>query len=236
VEARVATAPARGRVEIPILVRDAGPGTFQSSLKATGEGGSAAVTVKAEITEALRPQITARTPVSLVESETPVAPAENEPRDNTEPEIPTDQREIPNALGKFARNITMNSASLDWPADLGAVDNLRVEERALSLSEGSTLQIEWSALANTSITPAGERVVAELRGLKPGRFYTVRVVSGKDADASVLFTAEFWTVAKKPFFTGSLRTPLLVVALIVLLFAVWRSRRAPAKGKEASRR
>jgi hypothetical protein len=234
VETRVATAPARGRVEIPILVRDAGPGIFQSSLKATGEGGSAVMVVKAEIAEAVRTQTIARVPVTLAESEAPVAPAENEPRDNTVPEISTDEREIPNALGKFARNITMNSAALDWPANLGAADNLRIEERVLSLSEGSTLQIEWSPLANASITPAGERVVAELRKLKPGTFHTVRVVSGKDAD--VLFTAEFWTVAKKPFFTGSLRTPLLVVALIVLLYAIWRSRRAPATETKASRR
>ncbi len=231
-EARVATAPARGRVEIPILVRDSGPGTFRSSLKATGDGGSAVVAVKAEIAEALAVQTKASAPETQVEKEEPAAAPDNDARDTTVPEIPTDAREVPNGLGKLARNIGMNSASLDWPLALGPADNVRVEERVLSFAEGDTLQVGWSPLPNVSIAPSAERVVAELRGLKPGTFYTVRVVSGKDAEAAVLFTADFWTPAKKPFFTGSLLTPLLVCALFLLALAVWRSRRAPAAARK----
>ena len=48
---RVVTAPARGRAEIPILARSENAGKFQSALKASGEGGSATVQVKAEIAE-----------------------------------------------------------------------------------------------------------------------------------------------------------------------------------------
>ena len=225
VEARVVTVPARGRVEIPILVRNTGPGTFRSTLKATGDGGTAVVAVKAEIAEALAVQTKTSASVTPPEKE-PAAAADSEARDNTAPEIPTDAREVPNGLGKLARNIGMNSAVLDWPLILGAADNVRVEERVLSFGEGDTLQVGWSPFANVSITPATERVVAELRGLKPGTFYTVRVVGGKDAD--VLFTTDFWTNAKKPFITGSLLTPMLVGALVLLGFAIWRSRRAPA--------
>jgi hypothetical protein len=77
-----------------------------------------------------------------------------------------------------------------------------------------------------------DRVTAELRGLKPGTPYTVHVVSGKGADTSVLFTADFRTAPKKPFFTGSPRTPLLVLSLLVLLYAIWRSRRLPREAKK----
>ena len=115
---------------------------------------------------------------------------------------------------------------IDWPASLGPLENLRIEERVLSLSDAGELQIGWTPLAAASITPAGERVVAELRGLKSGTSYAVRVVSGKDTHASVLFAADFRTAAKTQVSADSLRTPLLSAGLCILLFAVWRSRRA----------
>ena len=69
-------------------------------------------------------------------------------------------------------------------------------------------------------------MTAELRGLRPGTLSTVHVLAGKVADATVLFTADFRTAAKKPFVTASsARTPLLIVTLGVLLFAIWRTRR-----------
>ena len=80
------------------------------------------------------------------------------------------------------------------------------------------------------MTVAGERMTAALRGLKPGTLYTVRIVTGSDKDATVLFTADFKTTPKKPVFTvAKMRTPLLGIALCVLLFAVWRARRATPK-------
>ena len=235
VESRVVTAPARGRVEIPVFVRDSGAGTFHTSLKAIGEGGSATVQVRAEIAEANETQANARTFAALAENRPGTAPAEGVQKGNDPLAIPQSLREIPNALGKFASGTGTNSATLDWPVNLGAWDNARVEERVLSLSDDGKLQIAWSPLTDVSITPVPGRVVAELRGLLPGTCYTVRVVAGKEPDTSVLFTADFWTVAKKPFFTGSLRTPLLVAALILLAYAIWRSRRAPIDLKKGSR-
>ncbi len=227
VESRVVTAPARGRVEIPVLVRDSEAGTFRSSLQATGDGGTATVPVMAEITEPSRTRRAAPTSPVPEEDRSGTAPAESAPQNNETPLIPQNVREIPNALGKYARGTGTNTATLDWPANLGPVENLRIEERVLSLSANDELQIGWSPLTAASITPAGGRVTAELRGLRPGTLYTVRVVTAKDTDTSVLFTTDFRTVAKKPIFTSSLRTPLLMVALAVLAYAIWRARRAP---------
>ena len=231
VETRVVTAPPRGRVEIPISVRDATAGTFRSTLKAAGEGGSATVPVRAEISEPPAPRKAAPAPEATEEARSRSEPAESAEENGTHL-IPQNAREIPNALGKFARATGMNSATLDWPESLGPLENARVEARVLSLSANGDLQTAWSPLAIVSITPGPERVAAELRGLKPGTFYTVRVVTGKDGDTSVLFTTDFWTAAKKPLYTGSLRTPLLVVALCVLAYAIWRSRRVPQSVKK----
>ena len=232
VENRVVTVPARGRVEIPVLVRDAAPGTFRSTLKAAGEGGSAFVPVMAEISEAPARRPFAASLKVPEENSSRAEPAESAPQENDAPLIPQNARETPNALGRFARATSTNSATLGWPASLGPLENARVEERVLSLSANDELQIAWSPIAAVSITPGAERVTAELRGLKPGTFYTVRVVTGKDADASALFTTDFWTAPKKPLYTGSLSTPLLVFALSVLLFAIWRSRHAPQDRKK----
>jgi hypothetical protein len=219
-------------VEIPVFVRNSGPGTFTSSLNVIGEGATAAITLKAQITEAPQKPVIPHTSaapdlrMTPVQNETRPVSAENVPQKIMLPPIPMNAREIPNALGKFARNVGPDSATLDWPVRLGAGNNARVEERVLSRSEDGRLKIGWSPLDEVSITPVPGRVIAELRGLQPGTYYTVRVAIGKDADASVLFTSDFRTVAKKPLFTSAWRTPMLVVTLAVLVFAVWRSRRS----------
>ena len=226
VETRVVTAPSRGRVEIPILVRDAGAGTFRSSMKAIGEGGSALTLLKAEIAETAEPRAAARISPAAAENKADTTATENAPTENDALLIQKDMRDIPNLFGKFARGTGTDSAVIDWPASLGPLENLRIEERVLSLSDAGELQIGWTPLAAASIMPAGERVVAELRGLKSGTSYAVRVVSGKDTHASVLFAADFRTAAKTQVSADSLRTPLLSAGLCILLFAVWRSRRA----------
>ncbi len=232
VATRVVTAPARGRVEIPIIARDAKAGTFRSALKAVGEGGSAIVQVNAEISEPAHIRPEARSTPPAAEDKPDSTPAESAPKESDSLLIPTDVREVPNILGKFARGTGTETAVLDWPANLGAVENLRIEERVLSISDGGDLQIGWSPLPPAKLAPEGDHMTAELRGLRPGTLYTVRVVAGKDADAAVLFTADFQTSAKKPFITISSRTPLLTVTLCVLLFAVWRARRAPQDWKK----
>jgi hypothetical protein len=232
VESPVVTAPARGRVEVPVFVRDSGPGTFRSVLKAIGEGGSASVPVKAEVTEAPETQAPVRTSFTAGENRPDSAPPENAAKENEAPLIPQNVRDIPNILGRFARGTGPDSAVLDWPVNLGPLENARIEERVLSLSDNGELQIGWSPLAQAGITHGTDRVTAELRGLKPGTLYTVHVVSGKGADSAVLFTADFRTAAKKPFYTGSPRTPLLVLSLLVLLYAIWRSRRLPREAKK----
>ena len=227
---RVVTAPARGRVEIPVVVRSVDAGTFQSALKAIGEGGSAIVQVKAEIAEP--PQIRAdiRTTPAAPEKIPDSVTAENPRKDDDALLLPTDARDIPNMLGKFARSTGPDAAVIEWPASLGPVENAHVEERVLSLSGGNELEIGWSPLAHVAITAAGGQMTATLSGIKPGTIHTVRVVSGKGTDAAVLFTVEFTTAPKKAFFTfARMRTPLLGIALCALLFAVWRARRAAPK-------
>ena len=232
IETRVVTAPARGSVEIPILVRATAAGTFRSSLKAIGEGGSAVSLVKAEIAEAAEAKARVRASAPGPENKPNDRSVEDSPKESDTLQFPQDVREIPNAIGRFARATGPDSAVLDWPTNVGPVENLRIEERVLSYSDDGQFQIEWKPLPAASITPGAERVTAELRGLKSGTVYTVRVVSGKDAEASVLFASDFRTVAKAPVTVGTVRTPLLVVALFVLLFAIWRSRRAkPKTGK-----
>lgn len=225
VETRVVTVPARGSVEIPVLVRAAVAGTFRSSMKAVGEGGSASVLVKAEIQEASVTPAPARTASAVIESNPEASAVAAAPTENETPLISENVREIPNAMGRFARATGSDSAVMDWPANLGDVEKLRIEERVLSFSADGELQIAWVPRPTAKIVPAGERMRAELRGLKPTMPYTVRVVSGKDSDPSVLFTADFWTAAQKPILTGAVRTPLLIVALCGLLFAIWRSHR-----------
>ncbi len=229
--ARVVTAPARGRVEIPIVARSENAGIFQSALKASGEGGSASVQVKAEIAEPVQVRRDARTsppaPVKNVDS----APAEVATVEDDSPLIPTEARDIPNALGKFARSTGTDTAVIEWPANLGPVEDLRIEERVLSISGAEELQIGWSPMTGATITQAGGQMMAALRALKPGTLYTVRIVGGREPkDATVLFTADFVTAPKKPIFTvAKMRMPLLAIALCVLLFAVWRARRATPK-------
>lgn len=229
--ARVVTAPARGRVEIPIVARSENAGIFQSALKASGEGGSASVQVKAEIAEPVQIRRDARTsppaPVKNVDS----APAEVATVEDDSPLIPTEARDIPNALGKFARSTGTDTAVIEWPANLGPVEDLRIEERVLSISGAEELQIGWSPMTGATITQAGGQMMAALRALKPGTLYTVRIVGGREPkDATVLFTADFVTAPKKPIFTvAKMRMPLLAIALCVLLFAVWRARRATPK-------
>lgn len=235
IETRVATAPAHGRVEIPILVHASSAGIFRTSLKAIGEGGSAITLVKAEVAEAVKTKLVSRSgmaaPVTQPDSEiqsddnsTGIPIRENDPQ-----QLPQEVREIPNAFGKFARGTGADTAVIRWPANLGPVENLRIEERVLSLSETDELQIEWSPLPSVTIKQDSEGTTAELHALKPKTLYTIRVFAGKNADATVLFTADFWTAAKEPPFTDSLLTPLLIVALCILLFAIWRSRRAARK-------
>ncbi len=231
VEDRVVTVPARGRVEISVFVRDAAAGTFRSTMKAIGEGGSAAVSVVAEISEA-RAQRTPAPPVRAPEEKIPASETLENSGENDAPLISPNAREVPNALGKFARATGTDSARIEWPMSLGPLENARAEERVLSLLPNDELQIAWTPIAAATITPGADRATAELRGLKPGTLYAVRIVSGKDADSSVLFTTEFRTSPKKPLYSGSLSTPLLVLALCVLLFAIWRSRRAPVDRKK----
>jgi hypothetical protein len=231
VETRVVTAPPRGSVEIPIHVRDAAAGIFHASLKASGEGGSAIVPVKAEIGEPAPPRTSAPPIAVAAEDSADIKPGQDKPQDDSMPLIPLNVREIPNALGTFVRSVEKDTASLEWPANLGPVEGARIEERVLSLSGNDELQIAWAPLADATITPAGPRISAELRGLKPGTLYTVRAVTGKDADVTVLFTSDFRTAPKKPIFTSAMRTPLLGLALVVLLFAVWRARHPKKSAK-----
>ncbi len=235
VEQRVVTAPAHGKVEIPVTLRGKGSGSFRGNLKAHGDGGFAVVPVKAEIAEAApeKPAGQAAPPVENVKVEAPAKEPEQQPQ--VEIQFPEELREVPNALGRFARATGTTTATLEWPASLGPVNRARVEERKLSLSgESRELQIGWAALAEASITPGEERATAELRGLKPGTLYTVRVVNGNDADAFVLFTADFWTAPKAPFVTPRMRTGLFVAALFALLVAIWRARRAQLRKLEKS--
>ncbi len=235
VEQRVVTAPAHGRVEIPVILRGKEAGSFRGNLKAHGDGGFAVVPVKAEIAGASPAPANERAP-ALAENGSPNSSPKEEKRQPQEGLVfPEEVREVPNALGRFARATGTSTAALDWPASLGPVNRARIEERKLSLAaESGELQIGWAPISEASIAPGEERVTAELRGLKPGTLYTVRVVNGNDADAFVLFTADFWTAPKAPFFTPPMRTGLIVVALMALLAAIWRTRRAQLRKLEKS--
>jgi len=225
-DTRVITVPGRGSKEIPIRAPRAAPGVYRTSLRAMGEGTAEQLEVTAELTS----QASAEAPKSDApppETEKIDADSEaSEPADALPPWMPRTFQEIPNAMGKLARRSGEDSATLEWPASLGVPADARLEERVLSPGQDDQLQIDWVPLAHVRIAAEGDRVTAELQGLKPGWFYTVRAVSGQGADVTTFFTTDFWTRPKKPLLDVGWRSPALTLALAVLAYSIWRTRRA----------
>lgn len=223
VRTRVVTAPANGRVEIPVNVRFTGPGKFQTTLKAVSDAATAQIPVRAEISEGITPASppapsSRETPTEEEAVKVKASPAQDEPQN------PVEAREVPNALGRFARGTGTDTATIEWPASFGYA-GIRIEERTLAINaDGDDLQVGWIPIKNATMSREGETVRAGLRGLAPGILHTVRVLRGNGAEAEVLFTVDFWTAAKPPFFTASLLRWLLFAALLALLAAVWRAR------------
>lgn len=228
-ETTVVMVPGRGRLEIPIRAPHAGPGSYRATLKTAGEGVPAVV----EITAELAPQTTAVIPATVRPTQE-AAKLEERPdasaaQDTSLPWMPATAQEIPNALGKFARQIGTDFVILDWPSSLGVAADVRLVERVLSLSTDGELQVEWAPVRNVRVAAGSDRVTAEIRDLKPASLYTIRAVSESGADPATLFTTEFWTLPKKPLFNFGWRTPALVMALAALALSIWRSRRMPKK-------
>jgi hypothetical protein len=137
------------------------------------------------------------------------------------------REEFPNGKGNFVRDLTPQSAALEWPAELGPAVNLSLEERQYTVGPGGQLEVNWLPLPGISFKTGGNPVRAEMPKLEPDRTYTVRVRSGADT----LFTSQFKTPVKPPFISISWQTmtlSALFIALAVVSWIRWKGRSRPS--------
>jgi hypothetical protein len=133
------------------------------------------------------------------------------------------REEFPNGMGNFVRDLTPQSAALEWPSELGPAVNLSLEERHYTLGPGGQLVVNWFPLPGISFKTGGNPVRAEMPRLEPDRVYTVRVRSG----AGTLFTSQFKTPVKPPFIAigwQAMTISALLVALVVVGWIRWKRR------------
>jgi hypothetical protein len=136
---------------------------------------------------------------------------------------PMGREEHPNALGRFAKDIGPNRATLAWPASIGSTENLTIEERRLTVTPDGGLVVTWLPLAGVTFDLAGDPRRAELPRLEPAKPYVVRVRSGDET----LFTSQFSTLPTPhwyPFGWQSTTITLLLAALVAAGWWRWKKR------------
>lgn len=219
------TVPAKGRVEIPVRLAQAGAGVHVATLNATADGQTARIEIRAEVAEAPRSAPIAGRPA---ESASARLADEDTSKDgeSTQAEgvwfLPNGLPEIPNALGTHVAGIQPASAVIDWAPDLGTAQELHFEERVLSIAANDELQATWVRCTAAPLPPDGDRLRAEVSGLLPAQLHFIRAVSGNGEAATTRFTVQFATPAKKPFVEIQMRSLALIAGIALLGVLLWR--------------
>ena len=99
--------------------------------------------------------------------------------------------------GAGLTQLSVKSATLEWPAGLSAAANFRVEYRRVVADAAGEMKVVWNEVPKTVIRRAGEKFAATFGGMVPGESYGVRVVPlGPGGEAGPpLFTQFFVTPA-----------------------------------------
>lgn len=167
-------------------------------------------------TPSTKPVVSVPSPANVGEPAEPVVAAEREyparSLENTNPAW----AQIPNAKGRFDRDVGVDRATLVFPAKIGPVADLHVEERVLSIGADKKLAVNWAAIPSPKIDVTVDPRHIDLTHLEPQRVYVVRVRSG----AQTLFTSQFATLPKKPFINW--RYVSLGAMLAVVGYLGWR--------------
>ena len=225
------------RISAPSL--SAGPHT--AVLTATALGINQRLELAVDVAEA-KPAPTAsvapeaRKPVRATTAETATVPALGNAAANTEFGDARDlqsstvnwanqvgRQEFPNGMGNFVRDLTPQSAALEWPAELGSTMNLSLEERHYTLGAGGQLAVNWIPLPGITFKTGKNPVRAEMPRLEADRVYIVRVRSGADT----LFTSQFKTPVKPPFIAigwQAMTISALLIALVAVGWIRWKRR------------
>jgi hypothetical protein len=213
--------PPKGRAEVRLAILNPAPGRHAAELVAEYDGASVKLPLTAEVASPPVPASTPPEPGDMKDEPAPVpAPAV---RGAIPP--PAGLQDFPNGRGNFARDVKPASAALEWPRELGPAEELRVEERVLSLGPDGGMVIDWKPMPR-AVFRSGSPMRAELPGLTSGRLYTVRVVSG----AETVFTAQFGTPVKPPFIDIGWRGGALIALFAVLAALGWWKWRTRVRG------
>ena len=218
-DSKLELAPGEKRM---ITVRiDAGePGQYEGNLKITGEKQTLEIPVAAAITGAQASFLPASSPMASVSAMpvtsqaavTPVLPAASEPGEGT---LPSEQNR-PAWMNATVAERGSTYAILTWPATASNVTQYKLEDRVLSLDAQHSLKTDWVQMPGASTRVENNRVVAEVRGLKPHSPHTIRVspVEPGGITGAPLFMFQFMTAdAFSPFRLSASR--LLLIALCV---------------------
>jgi hypothetical protein len=218
--------PAAGKATVRITASALSPGQQKAVLRAEGEGISEAFTVNVEVGDTSPAPPPPTVPAgSVVKPVKKTAEKENSAEaDPPQRSVnamnwiqPVGREEHPNALGRFAKDIGPYRATLVWPASLGSSDNLSIEERRLAVAADGGLVVTWLPLAGVSFDVAGDPRRAELPRLEPARPYVVRVRSGDET----LFTAQFSTLPKPPWYPFGWQSTTITLLLAALVGGGW---------------
>jgi hypothetical protein len=135
---------------------------------------------------------------------------------------PVDQRLIGKLVG-----LSPKSCAIEWRADLSSASKFAAEMRELAFADGQLVQ-KWNAHAAFDTQKVGDRVRGTIRGLQPGRLYTVRIRAVKDGKISgpaVIQTAFTTPVPEKAFSRLGWKTMVFAIALILGGAWYWKRRR-----------
>ncbi len=233
-DSKLQLAPGEKRM---ITVRiDAGePGRYDGGLKITGEQQAVDIPVAAVITGAQASLLPASNPMAApspmpVTSQASISsalPAASEPGEGT---LPSEQNR-PAWMNATVAERGPTYAILTWPTAASAATQYKLEDRVLALDAKHSLKTDWVQVPATSTRVENNKVVAEVRGLKPHSPHTIRVspVEPGGITGAPLFMLQFTTAdAFSPFRLTASRLLLIALCLAAAIFG-WnrfRQRRA----------
>lgn len=215
--------PARGTARVPVTIQAAKPGVYSAELTAETAGVVERVPISVEVAPADAPA----SPPSVTSTRTTTTPAAPVKQPHPVP-APAGARALPplnagiradspTSLGKYTRNVTDESAVLEWPVSLGAGTALAVQEREIAAGPDGMPATKWKPIQKARLSEANGMRRAELDDLDADRLYVVRVVSGNET----VFTTKFVTLVDKPWIDVSWRSVVVTLLLVGLGAVGW---------------